>query len=101
MAQTIDRLRRALADKPDAQRVELSRATVEALIAAADGRQVVTLGDAARLIQRQRYAAVSDALSAADDQTGEDAIVCFLNALSASDDLLHIKAARTAGEGEP
>ena len=40
MAQTIDRLRRALADKPDAQRVELSRATVEALIAAADGRQV-------------------------------------------------------------
>ena len=100
MAQTIDRLRRALADKPDAQRVELSRATVVALIAAAEGRQVVTLGDAARLIQRQRYAAVSDALSAADGQTGEDAIVCFLNALSASDDLLNIKATRTAGEGE-
>jgi len=83
---TIDRLKRAMADKPDATQVTLNRQTVEAMLSALDGRQVVTLADAARLIQRQRYSVMADALSAADGESGEDAVTAFLNALGAADE---------------
>ncbi len=87
LCKRMERLKRALADKPYASKVTLNRATVEAMLAAMDGKQVVTLSDAARLIQRQRYLAVGDALSAADDLRGEDAVTAFLNALSSVDDI--------------
>ena len=83
---TMDRLKRALADKPDARQVTLNRSTVDAMLAALDGKSVTSLSDAARIIQQQRYSAVEDALAAAEGKMGEDAVTCFLNALRYADE---------------
>ena len=77
---------RAMADKPDARQVTLNRSTVEAMLAALDGKSVTSLSDAERLIQQQRYSTVEDALAAADGKMGEDAVTCFLNALRYADE---------------
>ena len=82
----MDRLKRSMADKPDARQVTLNRSTVEAMLAALDGKSVTSLSDAARLIQQQRYSTIEDALVAADGKMGEDAVMCFLNALRYADD---------------
>lgn len=80
------RLRRAMENKPEASRVELSRSTVDALLRAVEGKEVTTLADAARIIQRQHYRDVADALSAADGKEGEDAVSAFLDVLVACHD---------------
>jgi hypothetical protein len=84
MSDLTERLRRAINSKPEASMVQLSRASVEAMLDALDGKTVSTPADAARLIQRQPYSAVADALAAADDKSGEDAVTSFLNSLVAS-----------------
>ena len=80
------RMRRAMENKPEASRVELSRSTVDALLRAVEGKEVTTLADAARIIQSQHYRDVEDALSASDGKEGEDAVSAFLNVLVACHD---------------